>query len=721
MTSDPDGYGFSHIIIDEVHERDRFSDFLLILLKQVLPRRPELRVMLMSATIQTEKFAEFFGGCPTLEIQGRLHPVKPVFLDQTLLLTRIQPSSLEAVLYDFSCSMCGSTAFTSAQDFGIHMATCFGAEETQEDLPVVLPLGSVGDRVEKKLALYKDVSSEKIQQIVETYQQGTFMTVGVDTKLVVDILLHLEHAEYGPGAVLVFLPGWEEICELESILSMHPTFSNKAKYHVYPLHSSIPSRDQRKIFQDKSTATCRKIVLSTNIAETSLTIDDVVFVIDSGLAKIKSYDIHMKISTLQTQWISQASALQRRGRAGRVQPGVCFHLFSKKRHEVMEVHHLPELLRTPLEELALQVKLVAPQRSIAEFLRAAPDPPKLEAVSTALTRLMDIDALDSYEQLTELGFKLAQLPMDPSMGKTLIMGHMFGCFDPIVRISTATTYRDPFILPTGSQQRSEAKKARHALCPKLRRKRKHAVIKSDPLVIASAISEYSRLLPNPSSFCYRHFLSQPILSTLCTMEQQLFREVTRLGYSQHCNGVNRNAMYNGVTLAVLAAGQYPNLVYRMVGDRNYTTFDKHKVRVHPSSVSLLLQEGQRDNRSISAQRREWLTFSEMVMNNKHRMVYESSFVTDFVVLTLIGRDETIENVKEMEQHHVDFIIDGWIRYRIERQLAIHLYVIRQRIRAALVAHTADPTRRHVPQIFQLIQLISKCAELDLERKVTWVG
>ncbi|CAI7930763.1 unnamed protein product, partial [Closterium sp. NIES-54] len=158
----------------------------------------------------------------------------------------------------------------------------------------------------------------------------------------------------GPDcAILVFLPGWEEISRLRDRLLGSSVFGDPTRFLILPLHSKIPMPDQRKVFERPGRGV-RKIVLTTNIAETALTIDDIVFVVDSGRLKEKSYDAHTNVSTLQVCWVSKASARQRQGRAGRCRPGVCFHLFSRTRAGSLPEFQAPEIKRTPLEELCLQ-------------------------------------------------------------------------------------------------------------------------------------------------------------------------------------------------------------------------------------------------------------------------------------------------------------------------------------------------------------------------------
>lgn len=156
------------------------------------------------------------------------------------------------------------------------------------------------------------------------------------------------------GAILVFLPGWDDINKTRDKLLANPFFNVDSKFHILSLHSMVPSKEQKKVFH-RSHPGCRKIVLSTNIAETAITIDDGVYVIDSGRLKEKSYDPYSNVSTLQSSWVSKASAQQREGRAGRCQPGICYHLFSKFQAASMLEFQLPEIRRMPMEELCLQV------------------------------------------------------------------------------------------------------------------------------------------------------------------------------------------------------------------------------------------------------------------------------------------------------------------------------------------------------------------------------
>lgn len=190
------------------------------------------------------------------------------------------------------------------------------------------------------------IVTKKEEALLQQYQ-SSHDDEQIDTFLLVEAISYINQSSYGDGAILVFLPGWQEISEVSALLENTPPFSNGSKFYILPLHSGIPSKDQRRVLQ-RPPLGVRKIVLSTNIAETSLTIDDVSFVIDTGRAKEKSYDPHLKTSTLSPTWVSAASAKQRKGRAGRTKRGVCFHLFSQRRFQSLRPFVESELLRTPL-------------------------------------------------------------------------------------------------------------------------------------------------------------------------------------------------------------------------------------------------------------------------------------------------------------------------------------------------------------------------------------
>jgi ERCC4-related helicase len=455
---DPNYTEYTHIIIDEIHERVREQEFLLIILRDLLPKRPDLRVVLMSATLQTNELVDYFrrGGIEpaVVEMEGRTFPVQEYFLEQVLEMTGfIDPSSkydvgskLESAMAELigsklvnnevanvslECAMCGKKGFTDPLALGEHIASCdgglsfstnsdddastrsaakpvnvmdtayenyinnfgeFDLSDVQSDsdlsdtsigesdatkggaktFPTKEAIADVRNALKRQgssksqddaqkpakttLHFNELIAAAPVTSNIElTPNEKALLTKyhlkqndeDIDFTLILELVRYISRLSYGDGGILIFLPGWFEISYLSQLLESSAPFSDRNRFLVLPLHSGIASKDQRRVMQPPPIGV-RKIVLSTNIAETSLTINDIVYVIDTGRAKEKNYDPHLKSSTLQPTWISRASAKQRKGRAGRVQPGICFHLFSRTRHESMPPFTESELLRTPL-------------------------------------------------------------------------------------------------------------------------------------------------------------------------------------------------------------------------------------------------------------------------------------------------------------------------------------------------------------------------------------
>lgn len=285
----------THLVLDEVHERSIESDFLLIVLRKLMVRRPDLKVILMSATVDARRFSHYLDGAPILTVPGRTFPVSIMFLEDAIQLTKYNSDN----------------------------------QRTQ-----------VGDSDEPDLEDHSDQKTKaEATETLQRYSKKTRNTIlhfnehRIDYDLITVLLEKIAHAaEYTnySKAILVFLSGIAEIRRLNDILSSHPSFSEG--WQIYALHSSIASEEQEQAFQIPPKGT-RKIVLATNIAETGITIPDVTCVIDTGKHKEMRFDERRQLSKLIESFISRANAKQRRGRAGRVQEGICFHLFTRYRHD----------------------------------------------------------------------------------------------------------------------------------------------------------------------------------------------------------------------------------------------------------------------------------------------------------------------------------------------------------------------------------------------------
>ncbi|XP_003940336.2 putative ATP-dependent RNA helicase DHX34 isoform X1 [Saimiri boliviensis] len=343
------------LIVDEVHERHLHNDFLLGVLRRLLPKRPDLKVILMSATINISLFSSYFGNAPVVQVPGRLFPITVVY----------QPQEAE-------------------------------------------PTTS---------------KSEKL-----------------DPRPFLRVLESIDH-KYPPeerGDLLVFLSG---MAEISAVLEAAQTYaSHTQRWVVLPLHSALSVADQDKVF-DVAPPGVRKCILSTNIAETSVTIDGIRFVVDSGKVKEMSYDPQAHLQRLQEFWISQASAEQRKGRAGRTGPGVCFRLYAESDYDAFAPYPVPEIRRVALDSLVLQMKSM----SVGDP-RTFPfiEPPPPASLETAILYLRDQGALDSSEALTPIGSLLAQLPVDVVIGKMLILGSMFSLAEPVLTIAAALSVQSPF-------------------------------------------------------------------------------------------------------------------------------------------------------------------------------------------------------------------------------------------------------------------------------------
>ena len=330
----------------------------------------------------------------------------------------------------------------------------------------------------------------------------------------------------------------------------------------------------------------RKIVIATNIAETSITIDDVVYVVDCGKIKMTNFDVKNNISTMKPEWVSLANAKQRRGRAGRVQPGVCYHLYSKAREMTLTRFVVPEMLRTRLEEVVLQIKIL--EFGLASsFLSRVLEPPDSKAVNLAIEMLVDINALDKDELLTPLGFHLAQLPMDPQTGKMILLGAIFCCLDPILSVAASLSFKDPFVVPLGKEEVVDKVK-----CQLSRGTR------SDHLMLANAILEWEDAKASgwDRKFCWEHFLSESTLRMLDNMKRQFAEHLHQQKFLASPDVRRREANLNSgnedLVRAVICAGLYPNVAQiRIKRNKHRGTFpvmrtlQERKVAPHPKSVN----------------------------------------------------------------------------------------------------------------------------------------
>ncbi|XP_050384008.1 DExH-box ATP-dependent RNA helicase DExH1 isoform X2 [Argentina anserina] len=547
LVQDPQLTGVSHLLVDEIHERGMNEDFLLIILRDLLPRRPDLRLILMSATINADLFSKYFGNAPTIHIPGLTFPVAELFLEDILEKTQYKIKSESDKMER------GNSRRKRQQDSKKDPLT-----ELFEDVDIDLRYKTYSTCTRKSLEAWSGLQ--------------------LDLGLVEATVEHICRYER-EGAVLVFLTGWDDISKLLDKIKGNRFLGDSEKFMVLPLHGSMPTVNQREIF-DRPPPNKRKIVLATNIAESSITIDDVVYVIDCGKAKETSYDALNKLACLLPSWISKASAHQRRGRAGRVQPGVCYRLYPKMIHDAMLQYQLPEILRTPLQELCLHIKSLQ-LGAVESFLAKALQPPDSLAVHNAIELLKTIGALDDMEELTPLGRHLCTLPLDPNIGKMLLMGSIFQCLNPALTIAAALAHRDPFILPIDRKEEADAAKRSFA-----------GDSFSDHIAVVKAFEGWKDAKRNGSgkSFCWDNFLSPVTLQMMEDMRLQFVDLLSTIGFIDKSKGASAYNEYSHdleMVSAILCAGLYPNVVQcKRRGKRTaFYTKEVGKVDIHPGSVN----------------------------------------------------------------------------------------------------------------------------------------
>ncbi|KAL9114186.1 MAG: hypothetical protein Q9187_007521, partial [Circinaria calcarea] len=629
----------THLIIDEVHERDMLIDFLLIILKKVMAQRmaqgkPVPKVVLMSATMDAELFASYFRSssldtnCPTLSVPGRTFPVKEVHLE----------TLLETLDNTYKSSQLGSMYSDPAtRDYF----------EVEKKFHKANPL-STGTASHK--------TSQEDESIINWKEERKFLADGeraisddredslVPFGLVATTIAHIAKTTK-EGAILVFLPGLDEMSKVDDLLRRASIFGidflDESKYKLYMLHSSIPA-GQTDVFNPVAKG-CRKIILATNIAETSITIPDVQHVVDSGKLREKQYDQVRRITKLQCTWISKSNSKQRAGRAGRVQNGHYYALFSKARYESMRAIGLPEILRVDLQETCLDIKAQAFKSPIREFLAEAIEPPAPKAVDTSVMNLQALDALTDEEKITPLGRLLASLPVHPSLGKMIVLGIIFRCLDPMLLLGAAAEERSIFYNPLARRREAQARHMSFVQGSS-----------SDHIAFLNVVREMRKLRETRSQSAMYEFANsnfthvgafRAIDATAKQIEEILVEARlipftpahARNDFEYGHPSLNENSKNVPVIKALALAGLHPNLAVSG-GGRTFRTPGEKGTIIHPSSVNAARDRNDNSRYSYGS----LFSYSTMARSNDGTTIFlrDTSESTPLMATLFGGRLQT---------------------------------------------------------------------------------
>jgi len=697
----------THIVIDEVHERNLDGDILMGLLRESLKTVPHLKVILMSATLDADRFAAYWGDAPRLHIPGRTFPVVDFMLEDVLQRTGYNPpkKKRKQVGFNYRPQNRRASPWNDSEKSDDEMDAV-----DEKDTSTTLKNTKDSEAKEPGVSL-----EERVKRVDQT---------SVDYFLLAFLVKYIVQSnEMGSdGSILVFLQGVGEISQAKTIVG---NITKGMPILLLSLHGSLPPQEQSKIF--RNTPGQIKVILSTNVAETSITIPDCTVVIDSCREKQSSYDPINRMPHLLDQFASKASLKQRRGRAGRVRSGKCYKLISKATFSKLNDDTAPEISRCALDQTLLSLLFLGAEDGSGRFLQKLLDPPSQISVNAAAASLQKMGALEQVQSgklcLSPLGMHLAGIPAPPAIGKLLVMGSILGCRTGALAMAAGLSVgRSPFLRVDGRSNGED--KDKNQLILEERSKLFVTCGNSDHSMIAAAFMNWQNL-PNGSGrrkwYCESLGLSFNGMRDIAQLVTQYGSSLSVSGFPSSIES-DRNAQSWRVLRTCAIAAMAPEQLVRIFrpstkyedtaegaklkegeakGHKFYIRVDKgednieaekqsqERVFIHPSSNLF----------SVGTYGCPWLVFHSMIRTSKP-FLRDATECSAYALLLFGGP-------LSVEARNSTIHIDGWVRLSANAKIGALIQGLRSKMDELLRKKIENPTMSisNTPEMQLIVKLV----------------